>query len=172
MRSSRLRLRLIEVFRERPLHEPLLALADLARPVAVDDLDRDRVQRQRRERCEQMPAEQPHPELEGSGPDLVLVPLDPLRREDVEGRYLPRRFDRGLDERLPEAAAHVGEHVLEVLLGLRPRRYVVAEGDVAALPERDEAKRVPATARRFDNAPVAGLGIVLPLSTSFALRVP
>ena len=63
-----------------------------------------------------MKVESPAPEKNGALVDLVAAALDPVAGELVEARLLPLELLLRLFGRLPDSAADVGEHVLQLLL--------------------------------------------------------
>jgi hypothetical protein len=112
----------------------------------------------RLEEGEQVAAERPFEVLDRARLDsLPLLHLDPAGSELVEGRLRCRLLQHGVSlGGTPGAAANVGEHVLELVLGPLPRPALVtrAKSHVPPLAVCTESERVDATSGRaaeFEN---------------------
>jgi len=120
-------------------------LAHLRPAEAVDVLDRDRVEAPARERGQQVDLELPAKVGLPGGAQARAAPaalrplgLEPLRREDVEGRDLARRLDvRG---RLPLAAADLLKDVGELPLGVLAGDAIGGVPDVLELAATQRAE--------------------------------
>ena len=131
-----------------------VGLFDLVAAVGVDGLDVDRVDRPVGEVGQQV-RERPLLVVVGVRADLALAGRDEPARERPEERHLRRGAVRrrcsaaavlvGWD---PDAAADVGEDVLQLLLGALagPALGLQAEGEVLALAVGGEAQGVAAPA--------------------------
>ena len=127
--------------RQRPLDQALLALADLGRLVAVDLLGGDLREPVVLEEGQQVVPQRELVVLDRSRRELVAARVQPLGGELVEGR-LARLGRLRVLRRPPDPAAHVGEDVGQLLLGLvaRPALGGAAERHVAALAVGAEAQ--------------------------------
>jgi hypothetical protein len=144
--------------RERAIHEARLSFSHLRGAVPVHFLDRDRGEPVVLEEREQMVRERPCVVLACTGSPLALVAGIPLAREDVECRLDRGSFDRLFDGRLPDAAADIGERILELGLGAVecPALVGSAEGDIATFAVSAEPQRVGAAVFAVASDDLAG----------------
>jgi hypothetical protein len=75
----------------------------------------------------------------------------PLRRVRVEGRRLLRAFDHGLGRWFPDAAANIGEHVLELGLRVSPSRNVQRQVVAPAASAEADTERAAVFALPLDD---------------------